>query len=72
MSNTASAPVHRAPKSAFECALCILDKDESCMMIDSTPVCLDCVKTIIPKFQAAAQYEINYPVEWSANMTLNP
>jgi hypothetical protein len=42
------------------------------MMIDSTPVCLDCVKTIIPKFQAAAQYEINYPVEWSANMTLNP
>ena len=42
------------------------------MIIDSTPVCLDCVQTIIPKFHAAAQYEVNYPVEWSANLTLNP
>ena len=41
-------------------------------MIDSTPVCLDCVQTIIPKFHAAAQFEINYPVEWAAGLTLNP
>ena len=57
----------------FECSICAYDKEESVTIIDSAPVCRACVlDDIIPRFHAALQHEANYPVEWSASVTLKP
>ena len=56
----------------FECSVCAFDKDEPHVVIESDPICHECiVDSIIPKFHAALQHESNYPVIWSGLITLN-
>lgn len=53
--------------------LCFEDKNESAVVIDSSTICIDCIKdSIIPRFYEAVKHEFNWPVEWSAGIVMDP
>ncbi|KAK3681956.1 hypothetical protein LTR37_020723 [Vermiconidia calcicola] len=70
----ASERNHAGPApTQFECSVCADDREEVTIIIDSSPVCSECVTTdIVPKFYAALEFETNYPVEWAEGIPLDP
>lgn len=74
MENNAPTTVSRAPAQAFECTICSFEmENESAILINSNPVCVDCIKDrIVPRFYDAFKHEINYPIEYFAGVVLNP
>ncbi|KAK3716642.1 hypothetical protein LTR37_006272 [Vermiconidia calcicola] len=70
----ASGTSHVVPApTQFECSVCADDREEVPIIIDSSPVCSECITTdIVPKFHAALEFETNYPVEWAEGIPLDP
>jgi hypothetical protein len=51
--------------NTFECGVCAADVEGIPVVIDSSPVCGNCIKdSIVPDFENALKFEARYPVVW--------